>query len=99
VVTLDRAKFPRFKLCGEYVSPEAVRVLDRLGVLKTLEAAEAMPLLGMRITAPDGAALVGAYRAIGAWRPYCGHALAVPRLVLDATLADRVRALPIDFRE
>lgn len=99
VVTLDRAKFPRAKLCGEYVSPEAVRVLDRLGVLKPLEAAEAMPLHGMRITAPDGAALVGAYRAIGAWRPYCGHALAVPRLVLDATLADRVRALPIDFRE
>jgi flavin-dependent dehydrogenase len=99
VVALDRARFPRPRVCGEYVSPEAVRVLDRLGVLKTLESAEAVPLHGMRITAPDGAVLVGSYRAIGSWRPYCGHALAVPRLVLDAVLADRVRALPIDFRE
>jgi geranylgeranyl reductase family protein len=99
VVALDRARFPRPKLCGEYVSPEAVRVLDRLGVLKSLEAADASPLHGMRITAPDGAVLTGTYRAIGAWRPYCGHALAVPRMVLDATLVDRVRALPIDLRE
>jgi geranylgeranyl reductase family protein len=99
VVALDRARFPRPKLCGEYVSPEAVRVLDRLGVLKTLEAAEAVPLHGMRITAPDGTVLTASYRAIDAWRPYCGHALAVPRVVLDATLVDRMRALPIDLRE
>ena len=98
VVALDRAKFPRPKLCGEYVSPDAVRVLDRLGVLKTLEA-EAAPLHGMRITAPDGTVLTATYRAIEAWRPYCGHALAVPRVVLDATLVDRVRGLPIDLRE
>jgi menaquinone-9 beta-reductase len=99
VAALDRARFPRPKLCGEYVSPEAVRVLDRLGVLKALEAGDAVPLHGMRITAPDGTVLTAIYRAIEAWRPYCGHALAVPRVVLDATLVDRVRALPIDLRE
>jgi menaquinone-9 beta-reductase len=99
VLVLDRARFPRPKLCGEYLSPEAGRVLDRLGVLKVLDAADAVPLLGMRITAPDGRVLVGSYRAIGAWRPYRDHALAVPRAVLDGVLADRLRALPVDFRE
>src|SRR5204863_3963519 len=70
VLVLDRAAFPRPKLCGEYLSPEAARVLDRLGVLKLLDAAGAVPLAGMRITAPDGTVVMGRYRAIGRWRPY-----------------------------
>jgi len=99
VLVLDRAAFPRPKICGEYLSPEAARVLDRLGVLKALDTAGAMPLAGMRITAPDGTVVVGRYRAIGSWRPYRDHALAVPRETLDGLLAERLRALPIDFRE
>jgi len=99
VVVLDRARFPRPKLCGEYLSPEAARVLDRLGVLKTLDAAGAVPLAGMRITAPDGTVVGGSYRPIGPWRPYRGHAMGVSRATLDATLVDRLRALPVDVRE
>jgi 2-polyprenyl-6-methoxyphenol hydroxylase-like FAD-dependent oxidoreductase len=33
VTLLDKAAFPRPKICGEYLSPEGARVLDRLGVL------------------------------------------------------------------
>ena len=99
VITLDRAEFPRDKICGEYLSPEAGRVLDRLGVLKTLDGAGAVPLAGMRITAPDGTRLRGVYASAGAHRPYRGHALGVSRSVLDAVLADRLRALGVDFRE
>ncbi len=99
VLVLDRARFPRPKICGEYLSPEAARILDRLGVLKALEAAGATPLAGMLITAPDGTTVAGSYRAIGPWRPYQGHALGVPRITLDAALADRLRAVPVDFRE
>ena len=98
VIVLDRARFPRPKICGEYLSPEAGRILDRLGVLKTLDAL-AMPLKGMRITAPDGTVLEGTYRAIGDRRPYRHHAMAIPRLALDACLVDRLRALPVDVRE
>jgi flavin-dependent dehydrogenase len=99
VLVVDRAKFPRPKLCGEYLSPESARILDRLGVLKTIDAAGATPLLGMRITAPDGTVLDARYRAIADRRPYRGHAMALSRSVLDGILADRLRALPIDFRE
>src|SRR5262249_36996058 len=53
VTLLDKAEFPRPKICGEYLSPEAARVLDRLGVLKAVDAAGAQALHGMRITAPD----------------------------------------------
>jgi flavin-dependent dehydrogenase len=99
VVVLDRAKFPRPKLCGEYLSPESARILDRLGVLKAVDAAGAAPLLGMRITAPDGTVLEARYRALGGRQPYRGHAMALSRAVLDAILVDRLRALPLDFRE
>ncbi|MGH7325656.1 MAG: NAD(P)/FAD-dependent oxidoreductase, partial [Candidatus Rokuibacteriota bacterium] len=99
VLVLDRGTVPRPKICGEYLSPEATRILDRLGVLKALDTAGAAWLGGMRITAPDGTAVSGAYRAIGPWRPYRGHALGVSRATLDGVLVDRLRALPVDLRE
>jgi flavin-dependent dehydrogenase len=99
VVVLDRAGFPRPKICGEYLSPETGRILDRLGVLKALDTAGAVPLLGMRLIAPDGTALVADYRPVGRWRPYREHAIGVGRETLDGLLVDRLRALPVDLRE
>jgi geranylgeranyl reductase family protein len=99
VVLLDRARFPRDKICGEYLSPEGSRILDRLGALKSVEAAGARPLRGMRITAPDGTRLVGDYPRAGRWRGYRDHALAVPRRAFDAALVERARALPVTVRE
>jgi len=99
VVVLDRAALPRPKICGEYLSPEAVRLLDRLGVLKALDATGAAALTGMRITAPDGTSVVGRYRPFGAFRPYRQHAMGVTREVLDGALAERLRGLPLDLRE
>jgi len=99
VVLLDRARFPRDKVCGEYLSPEGSRILDRLGVLKAVEAAGARPLRGMRIVAPDGTALIGDYPRSGRWRGYRDHALAVRRLAFDAVLVERARALPVAVRE
>jgi menaquinone-9 beta-reductase len=92
VLLLDRARFPRDKVCGEYLSPEGSRVLDRLGVLKSVEA-WARPLTGMRIVAPDGTTLVGDYPTGGRWRGYRDHALAVPRRLLDATLVERAQSV------
>ena len=99
VLVLDRGGRGRPKICGEYLSPEAGRVLDRLGVLKTLDTSGAVPLAGMRIVAPDGTEITGRYRAIGGHRPYRQHAMGVSRAVLDGALLDRVRALPVDVRD
>ena len=99
VLLLDKAAFPRPKLCGEYLSPEASRILDRLGVLKAVDAAGAVPLRGMRITAPDGTVLEGRYPTEGPYRGYRDHALAIPRLHLDQILLERAKALPVDVRE
>src|SRR5262249_53537153 len=95
---LDRARFPRPKICGEYLSPEAPRLLDRLGALKAVDGG-ASALKGMRITPPDGRTRVWTYRPVGGGRPYREYAMAITREALDAILVDRVRSLPVDFRE
>ena len=99
VVLLDRATFPRDKLCGEYLSPEAGRILDRLGVLEMVEVRGARRLRGMRILAPDGTLLIGDYPAAGRARDHATHALAVRRRVLDATLVERARERGVSVRE
>jgi len=98
VTLLDKASFPRPKICGEYLSPEAARILDRLGALKDVDRAGAQPLRGMKIVAPDGTVVVGSYPTSGPWRGYRDHALAVPRETLDQILLERARSLPVDVR-
>jgi flavin-dependent dehydrogenase len=97
VTVLERGPRARPKVCGEYLSPEAGRVLDRLGALKMLDAGGAVALAGMRITAPDGTVLTGRYGAVGGFRPYREQAIGVSRATLDGALLDRVRAQPVDL--
>jgi flavin-dependent dehydrogenase len=99
VTLLDRARFPRDKICGEYLSPQGSRILDRLGVLKAAETAGARPIRGMRIRGPDGTWLVADYPSAGRWRGYRDHALAVRRRALDAVLVERARELGVSVRE
>jgi geranylgeranyl reductase family protein len=99
VELLDRATFPRDKICGEYLSPEAGRILERLGVLATLEVRGARPLRGMRILVPGGRHLVGDYPTRGPWRGFRAHALAIRRRLLDATLVERARQVGVSVRE
>lgn len=98
-LVLERGDRSRPKICGEYLSPEGGRVLDRLGVLKVVDSAGAVALRGMRITAPDGTTLTGQYGAVGAFRPYREHATGVSRAILDGALRERLRGLPVDLRE
>jgi menaquinone-9 beta-reductase len=98
VILLDRARFPRDKVCGEYLSPEGSRILDRLGVLQTVLAQDARPLRGMRILAPDGTLLIGDYPgADGRSDRPC--ALSVRRRILDHVLVARARAAGVTVRE
>lgn len=77
VAIFDRAKFPRPKPCGEYLSPDTVRALDRLGVLSAVAAA-GTSLSGMYVAGCDGTAV---------WAPFpAGRGLLVPRERLDHIL-------------
>jgi flavin-dependent dehydrogenase len=99
VLALDRATFPRPRMCGEYLSPETARILHRLGVLETVDRAGAVPLLGMIITGLDGQRITGTYPTSGSWRGFRDHALAISRAVLDDILVTRLRSAGADVRE
>ena len=85
VLLVDRAEFPRDKACSEYMSPEAVRILDRLGVVAGLEADGAVPLRGTVVTAARGARLEGRFELAGC-RPYRPTGLSISRRLLDHRL-------------
>lgn len=90
VVMVDRSAFPRDKACSEYMSPEAVRILDRLGVAAALESDGAVPVRGSTITAPRGSRLEGCF-ALAGHRPFRATGLSVARRVLDHRLAEAAR--------
>jgi flavin-dependent dehydrogenase len=57
---LDRAGFPRHKLCGDTLNPGALARLEALGVAARVRA-RALPVAGMIVTGPGGVRVVGAY--------------------------------------
>jgi flavin-dependent dehydrogenase len=91
VLATDRAEFPREKACAEYMSPEAVRVLARLGVVEAIEKAGAVALEGMKITASRGAMAHGLFAEAG-HQPYRATGLSVSRRILDGELVRAARA-------
>lgn len=93
VALLDRARFPRPKPCAEYLSPEAGRVLERLGVLEELRRAGGAELRGMRIVAPGGIEFTGRFDGAGVARfaRFRDTGLALRREILDLALINAAR--------
>ena len=78
VVLLDRAAFPRPKLCGDTVNPGTLAMLEGLGVGATVRAG-ARRITGMLVTGPDRAAVSADY-------PDGFAGAAIERSELDAIL-------------
>ena len=98
VTLLDRARFPRDKACSEYMSPEAVRHLDALGVLPTLDGAGGHALAGTTVVGPRGARLTGRF-ALAGGAPFRPTGLSVPRRILDATLVAAAQRAGVSLLE
>jgi flavin-dependent dehydrogenase len=88
VLVVDRADFPRDKVCGDGVAPEALDVLSGLG-LDTAALVEGFPAVPrLRLTSPGGTTVERAMH-----RP----ARTVPRAVLDGRLLAQVLAGGVQF--
>ncbi len=81
VTIVERAEFPRRKVCGEYLNSGAVAVLDDLGLGEKVRAI-AQPLRGIRLVPPRAASLE---------LPFPRTALACARADLDAMLLEAAR--------
>jgi flavin-dependent dehydrogenase len=95
VLLLDAARFPRDKVCGEGVSPEAWRLLGAMGARDDVADLGPHPLRGMRVVAPDGTAFQGSYRRGD--EVLAGFALRRTRL--DAALLGAARRAGVEVRE
>jgi geranylgeranyl reductase family protein len=65
VLLVDEARFPRDKICGEGVSPEAWRLLELLGAAPAVRELRPWPLRGMTLVSPDGTSFRGDYGGSG----------------------------------
>lgn len=96
VLLLEKSRFPREKLCGEFITPECFPVFDRLGVRQRIFDAGAKIIRRWTLFAPDGRSveapmewLAGGYR----------HAVGLSRARMDAILLDRAVEAGVETRE
>ncbi len=96
VVLVERDRFPREKVCGEFVSAEGCAVLGRLGLLPELERRGAAWMDSCRLSDRRGRLLDRPLPDL----PGLGRqALGVSRSVLDATLLALAASAGADVRE
>jgi menaquinone-9 beta-reductase len=93
VLLLDEARFPRDKVCGEGVSPEAWRLLEALGAAAAVRALNPQPLRGMTLVSPAGVSFRGDYR--GAREA----GFAARRAELDRVMLDHARVSGVEVEE
>jgi flavin-dependent dehydrogenase len=80
VLLLEKATYPRHKLCGEFLSPEVQSSLRTLDVLDDVSALGAASMTRARLTGPDGTTVEHALP---------GTALGLSRYRLDELLFER----------
>jgi geranylgeranyl reductase family protein len=90
VTMIDRATFPRDKVCGDALSNKALQIVHALGAGDALDAAPHADVRGALALFPDGSAVRREYPAAGR---------IVTRLTLDALLVDAARQAGVTVRE
>ncbi len=98
VALCDQAKFPRDKVCGEFISPGADPILKQLGVLNAIEALTPKRLRGVAISSYESEELRIDYPVAtgGGLRP---TSLSVPRYKLDALFLKQVQSAGVKVFE
>ncbi len=91
VLLVDRARFPRDKLCGDTLNPGAMRILQRWGLAGPVHA-HGLRIDGMIVTSASGVRIRGAYG-----EGVCGRALT--RRLLDSHLVDAAVAAGARFQD
>jgi flavin-dependent dehydrogenase len=93
---LEKSRFPREKVCGEFITPECLNVFDRLNVSERMFDAGAKVIDRWTLFAPDG-------RGVGVPMEWIadGHkpALGISRARMDMILLESAREAGVDARE
>lgn len=87
---LEAERYPRHKVCGEFLSPECAALFAKTGFLATLHALKPATIRTVRLTAPRGVE----------WRSeFPAPAFGVSRYALDAALATYAGEQGVEVRD
>lgn len=98
VALLDAQRSPRFKPCGEFMSPEVLPMLAELGVRDELACRGAREVRGMLLHG-HGRVVQGRFIDVGGAHAPFDHGWAVRRELFDATLVSCARKAGVELFE
>jgi len=93
VLLIEQKKFPRAKLCGEFISPECVTHFEKLGVALDMVSCRPAQILETVFYSRRGHKIVIPSRWFG------GAALGLSRAVMDNNLLQRAKLLGVTVLE
>ncbi len=93
-VLIERERFPRQKLCGEFISPECLRHFSDLGVSDSMLSAGGDHIFETRFYEPGGKSISVPSKLFGG-----GSALSLSRARMDLNLLDRAKAVGVTVLE
>jgi menaquinone-9 beta-reductase len=91
VLLIEQKKFPRAKLCGEFISPECLSHFERLGVAHEMNACGGASITKTVFYTRKGRAVA----VPSNWFSQDGAALGLSRAEMDARLLDRAKNLGV----
>ena len=92
VLVVERAQFPREKVCGDYVEPRGLRIIRAMGALERLEASDPLPITDVAMWVEWEPRYRGPIPFYGRHDDIPPHGYIVPRDVLDTVLLEAAEA-------
>src|SRR5688500_7479385 len=92
VLIVEQKRFPRAKLCGEFISPECLTYFDELGIAEKMKLAAGTPVERTVFYSRRGRALEVPSR----WFNSNSHALGLSRATMDNVLLEQAAATGVE---
>src|SRR5687767_855459 len=88
VLLLERTLFPREKVCGDYVEPRGLRILQEMGRLERLEEAKPLPITHSATYVDSSCCYAGEIPFYGLSESLPPHGYIIPRDELDTAMLE-----------
>ncbi len=93
VALIERAIFPREKICGDFLEPAGLRILEAMGVREALQASSPSSITSTRIYFGPRLGFRGTIPYYQAQNGLPAHGSIVPRHILDQLILERAVAV------
>src|SRR5208282_2320473 len=99
VIVLDREQFPREKVCGDFIEPRGLRLIEKMGCGAALAGTGPLPITHVAIFLESSIAYRNAIPFYSKRLGLPPHGYIVPRSQLDVRLLDAARKVGATVRE